>query len=63
LGPINLLPDGQVKQPDHETDLTFLSGVKVKNAWNYSSIAPCIFIAFCLIKHRDKCNSVVPSGA
>jgi len=26
---------------------------KVKNAWSYTSNSPYIFMAWCLIKHRD----------
>jgi hypothetical protein len=51
---ISLLLNGQVKQPSHESDCTFLSGAMVQNAWSYTSIPPYIFIPFFLIKHRDK---------
>jgi hypothetical protein len=37
----------------HEADHMSPSGAKVKNAWNSTSILPYVFMAWCLIKHRD----------
>jgi hypothetical protein len=42
-----------VKQPGREADHTPASNAEVKNAWSYTSILQYIFMAWCLIKHRD----------
>jgi hypothetical protein len=42
-----------VKQPGHEADNSSPSTAKVKNAWHYTSTLPYIFMAWCLIKHKD----------
>jgi hypothetical protein len=42
-----------VKRPGREADHSPLSNVEV-NAWGYTSIPPYVFVAWCLVKHRDK---------
>jgi hypothetical protein len=42
-------------QSEHETDHSLSADVKV-NMWSYTSTPLYIFIAWCLIKHREKCN-------
>jgi hypothetical protein len=34
------------------------SSTQFKNAWNYTTPHPCLFIAWCLIKERILCNVV-----
>jgi hypothetical protein len=40
-----------VKRPRRGTDHSQPSSVEVKNAWNYISTPPYIFMAWCLINH------------
>jgi hypothetical protein len=42
-----------VKQSGHETNHSPPSSVEVKYAWCYTSIPQYIFMAWCLVKHRD----------
>jgi len=42
-----------VKQPGREADRSPLPSTEVKNAWNYSSTSPYVFMAWCLIKYRS----------
>jgi hypothetical protein len=44
-----------IKQLGHE-DHSPLSSAKVKNAWSYTSTPQYVFMAWCLVKHRDKFN-------
>jgi hypothetical protein len=41
-----------VKRPGREADLSPPSSAKV-NAWSYTSTPPYVFMAWCLVKHRD----------
>jgi len=41
-----------VKQPGCEVDGSPSSSFKGKNAWSYTSTAPHIFMASCLVKYR-----------
>jgi hypothetical protein len=43
----------EVQQPGREADRSPSSSVEVKNAWMYTSTHPYVFMAWCLIKHRD----------
>jgi hypothetical protein len=43
-----------VKWPDHEAEHSPPPSAKVNNAWSYASIPPYIFMAWYLVKHRDK---------
>jgi hypothetical protein len=43
----------RVKRPGSVADHSPLSSTKVKNAWNYTSTPPYVFMAWCLVKHRD----------
>jgi hypothetical protein len=42
-----------VKWPGCEADHSHISSAKVKNAWSYNSSSPYVFMAWCLVKHRD----------
>jgi hypothetical protein len=41
-----------VKPPVCEADHSSPSNAEVKNAWNYTSTPPYVFMVWCLIKHR-----------
>jgi hypothetical protein len=43
-----------LKRPSHEADHSPPSSAKVKNAWSYTSTPEYVFMAWCLVKHRDK---------
>jgi len=51
FGPRPLSPG--VKRPKREADHSHLSTVEVKNARNYTSTPPSVFMKRCLVKHRD----------
>jgi hypothetical protein len=42
-----------VKRPGREADHSLPSSAEVKNAWSYTSTPPYVFMAWCLVKHRD----------
>jgi hypothetical protein len=42
-----------VKLPGHEPDHSSPSSAEVKNVWLYISTPQYVFVAFCLIKHRN----------
>jgi hypothetical protein len=42
-----------VKRPLLEANHSSRSSAEVKNAWSYTSIHPNVFMAWCLVKHRD----------
>jgi len=42
-----------VKRPGHEADHSPPSSAEVKNAWSYTSTPQYVFVALCLVKHRD----------
>jgi hypothetical protein len=42
-----------VKQLGREADHSPPSSVEVKNAWSYTSTHQYVFMAWCLVKHRD----------
>jgi hypothetical protein len=42
-----------VKRPGREADHPPLSSIAVKNAWSYTSTPRYVFMAWCLVKHRD----------
>jgi len=42
-----------VKRPELEADHSLLSSAKAKNAWRCTSIPPCVFMAWFLVKHKD----------
>jgi hypothetical protein len=42
-----------VKQLGHEADHSPPSSAKVNNSWSYTSTPQYIFVAWCLVKHRD----------
>jgi hypothetical protein len=42
-----------VKRPRREANHSPPSSAKVKNAWSYTSTSQYVFMAWCLVKHRD----------
>jgi hypothetical protein len=42
-----------VKWPGREADHSPPTSVDVKNAWSYTSTPQYVFMAWCLVKHRD----------
>jgi hypothetical protein len=42
-----------VKRPGCEADHSLPSSAEVKNAWSYTSTPQYVFMAWCLVKHRD----------
>jgi hypothetical protein len=42
-----------VKWPGREADYSPPSSAEVKNAWSYTSTPQYVFMAWCLVKHRD----------
>jgi hypothetical protein len=42
-----------VKRPGREADHSPPSSAEVKNAWSYTSTPQYVFMAWCLVKHRD----------
>jgi hypothetical protein len=42
-----------VKRPGREADHSPPSSAEVKNAWSYTSTPKYVFMAWCLVKHRD----------
>jgi hypothetical protein len=48
----------EVKRPGPKTDHSPPSSAEVKNAWSYTSAPPHVFMAWCLVKHRE--NFILP---
>jgi hypothetical protein len=46
-------PSLGVKRPGREADPSPQSSAEVKNAWRYTSTSQYVFMAWCLVKHRD----------
>jgi hypothetical protein len=46
-------PSQGEKRPRRESDHSPQSSAEVKNAWSYTSTPQCVFMAWCLVKHRD----------
>jgi hypothetical protein len=44
----------EVKWPEREADHSAPSSAEVKNAWSYTSTPQYVFMAWYLVKHRDK---------
>jgi hypothetical protein len=42
-----------VKRPGREADQSPASSAEVKNAWSYTSTPQYVFVAWCLVKHRQ----------
>jgi hypothetical protein len=42
-----------VKRPGREADHSPPSSAEVRNAWSYTSSPQYVFMAWCLVKHRD----------
>jgi hypothetical protein len=54
--PIQWVPESLslgVKRPGREADHSPPSSAEVKNAWSYTSTPQHVFMAWCLVKHRD----------
>jgi hypothetical protein len=45
-----------VKRPRREGDHSPPYSAEIKNAWSYTSTPQYIFVAWCLVKHRDDLN-------
>jgi hypothetical protein len=45
-----------LKQLGCEADHSPISSAKVKNVWHYTSTPQYVFMAWCLVKHRDSFN-------
>jgi hypothetical protein len=43
----------RVKRPKREADHSPPSSADVKNAWSFISTPQYVFMAWCLVKHRD----------
>jgi hypothetical protein len=52
-GVLGLFSRGIIKWPGSEGDHSSESSAEVKNVWSYTSTHPYIFMAWCLVKHRD----------
>jgi hypothetical protein len=46
-------PSLGVKRQGREVDHSLASSAEVKNGWSYASTPPSVFMAWCLVKHRD----------
>jgi len=51
-----------VKQPGHEADHSPPSSAKIMNTWSYTSNPQYIFMAWCLVKHRNNFTLSILSG-
>jgi hypothetical protein len=54
--PIQWVPEDLslgIKRPGREADHSPPSNAEVKNAWIYTSAPQYVFVAWCLVKHRD----------
>jgi hypothetical protein len=51
LGTRNSFPGGM--RPGREADHSPPSSAEVKNAWSYTSTSQYVFMAWCLVKHRE----------
>jgi hypothetical protein len=49
--PIQWVPG--MKLPGREVDHSYPFSAEVKNTWRYTSTLPYVFMAWCLVKHRD----------
>jgi hypothetical protein len=47
-----------IKRSGREADHSPPSSVEVKNAWSCTSTHPYVFMAWCLVKHRDDLTPV-----
>jgi hypothetical protein len=44
----------RVKRPGREADHSPPSSADVKNPWSYTSTSRYVFMAWCLVEHRDR---------
>jgi hypothetical protein len=42
-----------VKRPEREADHSPPSSAEVKNSWSYTATAQYVFMAWCLVNHKD----------
>jgi len=55
--PLQLVPGGSgVKRPRSESDHTPTSSAKTNDEWSYTSTPQYVFMAWCLVTHRDNFN-------
>jgi hypothetical protein len=48
-----------VERPGFEADHSSSSSAEFKNAWSYTSTFPCVYMAWCLVKHRQRLHGIV----
>jgi hypothetical protein len=46
-----------MKRPGREADDSPPSSAEIKNAWSYTSTPPYVFMAWCVVKHRNNSTS------
>jgi hypothetical protein len=51
--PIQLALSPGVKQPELKPGQSLPSDAEDKNAWRYTSISPCNFMAWCLVEYWE----------
>jgi hypothetical protein len=51
----------RVKRPGREANHSPPSSAEVKSVWPYTSNPPFVFMAWCLVKHRDNFTFTLPS--
>jgi hypothetical protein len=55
-------PFCEVKRPGREAGHSPTSSAEGKNAWNYKSTPPYVFMVWYLVKHRDNFRYLVLTG-
>jgi hypothetical protein len=48
-----------LKRPGHEADHSPPSSAEVKNAWRYTSAPQYVFMAWCLVKHKNTFTFII----
>jgi hypothetical protein len=51
-----------IKQPGREADHSPPSSAEVKKEWSYTSTAPFVFMAYCLISTSDNLTFYLPAA-
>jgi hypothetical protein len=60
--PFQLVPGALypgIKRPGREGDRLRPSSAELKNVWSYISTPQYVFIAWCLVKHRDNFTFII----
>jgi hypothetical protein len=52
----------RVKWPGREADHSSLSSAEAKNAWTCIFTSQCVFMAWCLVKHKDNFTLLLRKG-